>query len=314
MLNDQHRKNKLTTEKYQIINLCLEVQSMNTPEEKQLTTTQRLNTLMENDKVKQMFENALGNNANVFVASMVELVANDTALQGCEPRLIMQECLKAAVLNLPINKNLGFAWVIPYSKSIKVGNNWEKVKLPQFQLGKNGIVQLALRTGKYKTIHEGCVYEGQIVDQNFLTGELKITGEPTSDNPIGFFAYFELTNGFKKALFWTKERITAHAKKYSKSFGYDNSPWQTEFPEMAKGTLLKRLLKKYGILSTEMSTAFTGESHETLSPSGQLEKDVTDNANQGDVIDITDVQQPENPLEEQPPVVEPVGVDARPQF
>ena len=86
---------------------------------KELTTTQRLNSLMENDKVKEMFANALGDNANVFVASMIELVANDTLLQQCEPRLIMQECLKAAVLNLPINKDLGFSWVIPYKNKGK---------------------------------------------------------------------------------------------------------------------------------------------------------------------------------------------------
>ncbi len=253
----------------------------------ELTTTQQLNSLMDNTKVKSMFENALGENANAFVAGMIELVANDNSLQKCNPNAIMTECLKSAVLKLPINKSLGFSWIIAYKG------------VPTFQLGKAGIVQLALRTGKYKTIHSGSLYEGMTVEQNFLTGEVKISGEPTSDNIIGFFSHFELINGFKKSLFWTKKRMTAHAKKYSKSYNRASSPWKTEFPEMAKGTILARLLKKYGILSTEMSTAFSGENIATLSPTGQLHQDIKEHANSGDVIDIGKGKQPEQ--QETPP-------------
>lgn len=258
---------------------------------KELTTTQRLNALMEKDKVKEMFANALGDNSNVFVASMIELVANDTLLQQCDPRLIMQECLKAAVLNLPINKDLGFSWVIPYKKQGK--------QIPQFQLGKNGIVQLALRTGKYKTIHSGTIYEGMTVNQNFLTGEVVISGSPAGDEALGYFAYFELINGFAKSLFWTKERVAAHAKKYSKSYGSQYSPWTTEFNEMAKGTMLKRLIKKYGIMTTSMATAFTSDISEPLSASGQLQMDVSENANTDEIIDIG--EDPQEPTVEEEP-------------
>jgi recombination protein RecT len=205
-----------------------------------------LKKMLGSDSVSEQFRNAVGENAQLFTASIVELFSGDKYLQECAPSAVVMECLKAATLKLPINKNLGFAWVIAYKGK------------PQFQMGYKGFVQLALRTGKYKKLHCDALYEGQVVDHNYLTGEFHISGKPTSDKAIGYFAYFKLLNGFEKSIFWDVDRVTAHAKKYSKSFNRSGSPWKTEFSEMAKKTMLSMLLKKFGILSVEMASTMGG--------------------------------------------------------
>lgn len=256
------------------------------------TPLNSLKNILNADTVREQFANSLGDNAPLFVASIIELFNGDQLLQQCPPSEVVMECLKASTLKLPINKSLGFAWILPYKK--------QGQQHPQFQMGVRGYIQLALRTGKYKHLNAGTLYEGQIVDHDYLTGVFKVTGNPTSDKAIGYFAHFELINGFTKSLFWDVDRVMKHGKKYSKSFNSKFSPWQTEPNEMGEKTMMMRLIKKFGIMSVEMSTAFTSGDGEKvpLSASGQLQEDVADHANQGEVIDIgTDEPPPENPYE-----------------
>lgn len=146
----------------------------------------------------------------------------------------------AASLDLPINQNLGFAYIIPY------GNE------AQFQMGYKGYIQLAMRTGQYQTINAAEVYEGEIVKQNRFTGEYEF-GEKTSDKIVGYIAYFKLVNGFEKYLYMSIEEMQAHAKKFSKNYKGGTDKWGiTDFHSMAIKTVLKRLISKYGILSIEM--------------------------------------------------------------
>ena len=151
--------------------------------------------------------------------------------------------MTAATMKLPINPNLGFAYIIPY----KNRGHMEA----QFQMGWKGFVQLAMRTGQYKTINAGPVYDGQIEDIDFITGEI-VRGRKKSDTVIGYVAYFQLVNGFSKTLYMSKEDCMKHAQEFSKSYKYGGGVWKTNFDAMATKTVLKQLISKYGIMSIDM--------------------------------------------------------------
>ncbi|NLU09411.1 MAG: recombinase [Tepidanaerobacter acetatoxydans] len=236
----------------------------------------KLKSVLNTDSVKEQFQNALQENAGAFVASVIDLYGSDNYLQQCDPNAVVMEALKAATLKLPINKQLGFAYIVPYKSQGK--------QVPQFQLGYKGYIQLAMRTGQYRHLNAGIVREGMKVDRDILTGEIKITGDPTNDKAQGYFAYMELLNGFSKTVYMTLEEVLNHAKRYSKSFNFTNSAWKTNFDEMAIKTVLRRLLSKYGFLSTEMVAAFTSDTESDIE--SEVAAEVANEANQ-DVIDIT---------------------------
>lgn len=203
--------------------------------------------ILDSEATKKLLQDSLKENAGAFSASIIDLYNSDKYLQTCDPKKVFAECLKAVSLKLPINKQLGFAYVISY-------NN-----IPQFQLGYKGMIQLCMRTGAYKYINAGAVYEGEFKSENKLTGEIDISGEKISDKIVGYFAYIETINGFKKAMYWTREKIEAHAAKFSKSYKSANSVWKSDFDAMAIKTVLRNLLSHYGVMSVEMTTALTAE-------------------------------------------------------
>ena len=217
-------------------------------EPKQVRPVDKLKTILATQSVQEQFKNALQENANIFIASLVDLFVNDKTLQACEPQAVVMEALKAATLKLPINKQLGFAYILPY----KHQNQY----IPQFQLGYKGYLQLAMRTGIYKYINADVVYEGELVSYNKITGELVIdAAAKKSENVIGYFAYMETINGFRKSIYMTKEQVIEHAKKYSKSYNSQYSAWQTDFDMMAIKTCLRLLISKYGLLSIDVANA-----------------------------------------------------------
>jgi recombination protein RecT len=187
------------------------------------------------------------------------------------------ECLKAATLKLPINKALGFAYVIKFNNSVQLPDGtWTKVPTPTFIPGYKGYIQMAMRTGQYRTINADIVYEGEIQKVNKLTGELRFDGTKTSDKVVGYFAYFELLNGFNKTLYVELEDMAKHAKKYSPSIKADKKVtietlkslagkdpsgigWSGGFDDMAIKTVLRNLLSKYGYLSVEMQNALSDD-------------------------------------------------------
>ncbi len=147
-------------------------------------------------------------------------------------------------MDLPINPNLGFAAIVPYKNTA------------QFQLQYKGLVQLAMRSGQYKTINVSEVYEGEIKNVNRFTGDYEF-GERTSDMVVGYMAYFKLVNGFEKYSYMTVDEIKEHAARYSKTYQRGDGVWKDNFDAMAKKTVLKLLLSKFGILSIEMQRAQT---------------------------------------------------------
>ena len=222
----------------------------------------KLKGILNNETMQQNFRNILAENAGAFMASIIELYQSDGALQKCDPNRVVLEALKAATLKLPINKQLGFAYIIPY-------NN-----VPTFQLGFRGLIQLAQRSGQYRYINADVVCEGESVNYNRITGMLEISGTAKSETPVGYFAYFQLLNGFEKCVYWTREKVEAHAKRYSKAWSKDDSPWHTNFDAMALKTVLKTIISKYGVMSVEFANAIANDSVDD-----RIEAEVAQNAN-----------------------------------
>lgn len=245
----------------------------NTPVKK--TRADLIKDAMSAPSVQEQFKNALDKNAGPFTASLIDLYVGDNKLQACDPKAVIMEALKAAVLKLPINKALGFAYIIPFNISVKnPDNTYSSVPTPTFVVGYKGLIQLAMRTGQYKHINADVVYEGELGVKNKLTGEIDLSGEATSDKIIGYFCYLELLNGFSKTLYMPVEKMAAYAKKYAPTIKYSadvtieklialgtsgvsggSVGWTGDFTSMALKTVTRNLLSKYGYLSIEMQQA-----------------------------------------------------------
>ncbi|WP_415294092.1 recombinase RecT [Clostridium perfringens] len=235
--------------------------------------------LMKNPSIKKRFEGVLKEKAPQYMSSIVNLVNSDTNLQKCDGMSVIASCMVAATMDLPVDKNLGYAWVVPY------GNR------AQFQMGYKGYIQLALRTGQYKAINVVEIREGELVSWNPLTEEIEVDfSKRESDAVIGYAGYFKLINGFEKTVFWTKEEVNNHANKFSKTINSKNSVWKSNFDAMAKKTVLRNLLSKWGILSIEMQKAYTADegliNKEFMDDVENVQSNVDDVQEYDDVVDV----------------------------
>lgn len=244
-------------------------------ENKKQTPVALMKAYCDSPAVQNKLEGLLNESKNSFLASLLDLYTSDGNLMLCDPKLVMGEAMKAAVLKLPITKSLGFAYIVPFK-------NKRGESIPTFIMGYRGYIQLAMRTGQYKSINADCVYEGETAKFNRVTGELEITGEAKNDKAIGYFAYFQMLNGFYKAIYWTREKVTEHAKKKSRSWSQQSSPWHTDFDAMACKTMLRQILSKYGFMSVEYMTAAAYDADK------EVEAEVSANAN-GDPLIVEDV-------------------------
>lgn len=233
-----------------------------------------VSSILNGDAVKSRLSEILGKKAAGFASSVIS-VSKTAALVGADPNSIVGAAIVAATLDLPINPSLGFAYIVPY--------NSKQGKQAQFQLGWKGTVQLAQRTGQYSTINATDIREGELLGNNILSGDIivkPLLKDRDKAPIIGYAAYFKLANGFEKTLYMSKEEITAHAMKYSQSFRndkYKTSLWSTQFDMMAKKTVLKLLISKYGPLSIEMQRAQMYDqavvtNHETVMNGGYVEE------------------------------------------
>lgn len=227
--------------------------------QKNNTKVAGIKQLLDMDVYKKRINEIMGKKAAPFMASIVN-VSNLPSLKDSDPNSIISSAIVAATLDLPIDQNLGFAYIVPY--------NTKEGKKAQFQMGYRGYIQLAMRTGQYKTINAIEIYKGEMKRVNRLTGEIEFNDDEDlidRDTVVGYMAYFKLLNGFEKTLYMTKEEMERHAKKYSQSYSsqkkwvVDSSLWSTDFDGMAIKTVIKRLLSKYGILSVEMQNAISND-------------------------------------------------------
>lgn len=217
--------------------------------------------MIRGDKMQQMVQERLGKRAGQFTTSLISLVNANKNIAECTPITVIQAALTAASMDLPINQNLGFAYIVPYKN--------HGVMEAQFQMGWKGFVQLAQRSGKFQTINTTDVREGEVKTRDRMTGVLDFEwiDDDTERNKkpiVGYLAYFELLNGFNKSLYMTKAEVQAHAGRYSQAYRAKGktkfkSPWESDFDLMAQKTALKLLLSKFAPLSTEMQEAVAAD-------------------------------------------------------
>lgn len=241
-----------------------------------------------NPKVSDFLAQQLGEKKGEFVSNVIALSESNSALLNCDPGSLMKCAMNATALNLPLNKNLGYAYVIPY-KNHKTG-----VTEPQFQIGYKGFIQLAIRSGQYKTINAVEVREGEI-KRNKFTGEIDFIKENDNAKVVGYLGYIKMLNGFEQSFYMTVEQAEAHAVKYSKVYAkYKSGLWKDDFDAMAKKTVMKLLLNRYGVLSTEIQQAIIKDQ--------QIDGRYSDNPGSGPrtIEDTPIIEQPE-PTEEATP-------------
>lgn len=253
----------------------------------QAKSNQRLGitAYLTNDAVKNQINNVIGGkDGTKFIAAVVSAVNNNPALQECTNQSILSAALLGESLRLSPSPQLGQYYMVPF-------NDRTKGKVAQFQLGYKGYIQLAIRSGQYKKLNVLAIKEGELINFNPLEEEIEvrlIEDEEERENAetIGYYAMFEYTNGFKKAMYWSKKKMEAHALKYSKGYqakkGY--TFWEKDFDGMAYKTMLRQLISKWGIMSIEMASAMDSDMA-VINPDGT--KDYVEN--EADVIDITEI-------------------------
>ena len=201
----------------------------------------------DNDSVKKNLRAMLGQKAQGFATSVLSVVNNNKLLQSADPATIYSSAMMAASIDLPINPNLGFAAIVPYGRQA------------QCQIMSKGFIQLAIRSGQYAKITNAIVHQGELVKYDPFKDEFEFdASKRTSDEVVGYMAYFRTVGGFEKYFYMTKEEALAHGKRYSKTF--KNGTWATDPDAMCLKTVIKLLLSKYGILSIEMQRAIKFDS------------------------------------------------------
>ena len=242
-----------------------------------------------------------GKNSERFISSIISAVQTNPGLQECTNQSILSAALQGEALKLPPSPQLGYFFLVPFN------NKKKGCKEAQFQLSAKGYKQLAMRSGQYLDLDVIYIHEGEYLGRDKFTGKQRFEfieddDERESRPIIGYLAYFEMLNGFRKQLFWTKSKMEHHADKYSQAYSLEadkklkagkipqnelwkySSYWYTSFDEMAEKTMIRQLLSKWGILSIEMAQAYESDLA-VINPDGT--KDYVEN--ETDVIDITEV-------------------------
>lgn len=212
------------------------------------------------DAVKNQINSIIGGkNGSKFVTSIVSAVNANPALQECTNQSILSGALLGESLNLSPSPQMGFYYLVPY-------NDKERGKVAQFQLGYKGYIQLAIRTGQYKKLNALAIKEGELVRFDPLEEEIEVNliedeEKREKAKTIGYYASFTYLNGFKKAIYWSKSKMESHALRYSKGYaakkGY--TFWEKDFDSMALKTLLRQLISKWGLMSTELEKAYEAD-------------------------------------------------------
>ncbi len=195
-----------------------------------------------------------GKNGQRFITAVISAVSNNPALQECDQSSVLSAALLGEGLKLSPSPQLGQYYMVPF--------NSKGGKVAQFQLGYKGYIQLAIRSGQYKKLNVLAIKEGELISYDPLNEEIEVQLiddelEREKAKTIGYYAMFEYTNGFRKTMYWSKEKMEAHALKYSRGYqakkGY--TFWEKDFDGMAYKTMLRQLISKWGIMSIDMQTA-----------------------------------------------------------
>lgn len=268
-----------------------------------------LKSKLDSTGVKNKFNDIFKDSkkAGQFLASLSSAVSSNASLASCNPNEVIVCAGIAASLDLDINPNLGFSAIIPFNKSTYENGQWVKTPHPQFQIMTKGYIQLALRTGQYQALNVTEIYADELLGVNYITGKIDFYekgGEQRKRGDeayiVGYCAYMKLNNGFEHYEYWPIEKIVNHATAYVPSYKYDlekpakerKSLWFTNFPAMAKKTVIKAMLKSWGILSTQLQQAILADDA-IGERDGVFEYDVTPKPQE--------IEQKQTPKENQPP-------------
>lgn len=234
--------------------------------------------VMNNSYYQSLLQNTLKDNKGAFTTSLMELFTSDPQLMQCNPNALMGEAVKAAGLRLPINKQLGQAYIVVFKNKDKATG--QLVPTPTLIIGTKGYINLALRTNKYININKGTVYEGEFQGFDKVTGSLDISGEKLSDVPVGYFAYFKQKSGFEKIMYMTIDEVCKFAKTYAPTVKFSKITWQelkelaikqsvegeggglgwfAGFQDMAEKTVLRQLLSSWGELSVDAAQVINAD-------------------------------------------------------
>lgn len=238
------------------------------------------NFLMGDAIKRKINETVGGANGQRFITSILSAVSTNPTLQECEHSSIISAAFLGEALKLSPSPQLGQYYMVPFNKKSYDANGKEIViKVAQFQIGYKGYIQLAERTGVYKTINVLAIKEGELIKYDPLNETIQVNliedDEVREETPtVGYYAMFEYLNGFRKTMYWTKKKMLLHADKYSKAFNKESyeklqagkipqkdlwkysSFWYKDFDGMAYKTMLRQLISKWGIMSIEMQEAF----------------------------------------------------------
>lgn len=246
----------------------------------------KFSVVLQTDAIQKLINNTLGDpkKAQRFVTAISSAVATNPALQECDSYSIINSALLGETLNLSPSPQLGHYYMVPF-------NDKKKGKVATFELGYKGYIQLAIRTGQYKSINVIDVKEGELIKFDRLSENIELNFIDDEDEreklpTIGYCAMFELVNGFRKTIYWTKKKMLHHADKYSQAFNLNaitgkcpkvsyadyeagkvssddlwkySSFWYKDFDGMAFKTMLRQLISKWGIMSIELQTAFNND-------------------------------------------------------
>lgn len=228
------------------------------------TNTQlTVKNLFGKDEVRNKFQEMLGKRAPAFITSVLQIVASNTLLSKSDPHSVYHSAAVAATLDLPLNNNLGFAYIVPYNQKFKDDQgNWGSKQVAQFQLGYKGFKQLALRSGQFKGMNSTDVREGELKERNRLTGYIRFEWVQDEDERnklpiVGYVSHFELLNGYSQTWYMTIADLKKHAKKYSQTYKSDKGLWVDDFDSMCLKTVTKLNLSKNAPLSVDMQKAIT---------------------------------------------------------
>lgn len=216
---------------------------------------------LTNDAVKDQINKVVGGkDGSRFISAIISSVQVNPTLQECTNQSILNAALLGETLKLSPSPQLGQYYMVPFK------DNKQGITVAQFQLGYKGYIQLAIRSGQYKKLNVLSIKEGELVKFDPLNEEIEVNliqdEEAREAAPtIGYYAMFEYTNGFRKAIYWSKTKMEAHAMKFSK--GYQAKKgftfWEKDFDAMAYKTMLRQLISKWGIMSIDMQNAYDAD-------------------------------------------------------
>lgn len=258
-----------------------------------------IGSYLTGDAVKQRINQVIGGkDGQRFISAVVSAVQTNPALQECTNQSILSAALLGESLKLSPSPQLGQYYMVPF-------NDRERGKVAQFQLGYKGYIQLAIRSGQYKKLNVLAIKAGELVKFDPLNEEIEVKliddeEQREAAETIGYYAMFEYTNGFRKALYWSKKKMEAHALKYSQGYKNDKKKgtaytfWSKDFDGMAYKTMLRQLISKWGIMSIDMASAIDADMA-VINEDGT--KDYVDN--DPDVIVMEQPSEPEQATSEQ---------------